>query len=198
MAPATNIGVVILAGGASTRLGRPKQLLKYNGKYLLQTTVDAATGSGASPVIVVLGANADQIAGEIDRSRIHIIKNTEWQEGIASSVRNGLNELLFVSPATEAAIFMVCDQPHVSYVLINDLIDEYGASGKPIVACRYGEAIGTPALFHRSLFDEIMRLKGDAGARKIIQQHPDEVGTVIFEKGKIDIDTPEDYTALDL
>ena len=69
-------------------------------------------------------------------------------------------------------------------------------TGKPIVACNYGEAIGPPALFHRSLFNELMQLKGDAGARKIIQQHSDDVATILFTKGKIDIDTNEDYEAL--
>jgi len=190
------IGVVILAAGASTRLGDPKQLLEYDHKNLLQRTIDAAVSSTANTVVIVLGANADQISKEIDKSKINVIINTEWEEGMASSIRNGLNELLFISPLTDAAILMVCDQPYVSSELINALIDKQKETGKPIVTCNYGETFGPPALFHKSLFHELMHLKGDVGARKIIQHHNEDVTTVLFANGKIDIDTKEDYDAL--
>lgn len=196
MSSAKNTGAVILAAGASSRLGKPKQLLKHNGKSLLQNTIDTAIASDVDPVIVVLGANAEQVSKEINKSKIHVIINTEWEEGMASSLVTGLNELLFISSSTDAVILIVCDQPHVSPELINELIDTQKQTGKPIVTCNYGEAIGPPALFHRSLFSELMQLKGDVGARKIIQQHSDDVATVFFEKGKIDIDTKEDYKAL--
>ena len=196
MSSSEKIGIVILAAGASTRLGESKQLLKYDHKNLLQRTIDAAVSSNADPVVIVLGANADQISKEIDRSKINVVINTEWEEGMASSVRNGLNELLFISPSIDAVILMVCDQPHISSELINDVIDKQKESGKTIVTSNYGETFGPPALFHKSLFHELMQLKGDVGARKIIQHHSDEVATVLFTKGKIDIDTKEDYDAL--
>ena len=196
MSAVNNIGVVILAAGASTRLGQPKQLLKYNGKTLLQNAIDAAVNSTADPIVVVLGANADEVSQKINKSKISVLINTAWEEGMASSVRNGLNELLFIDPSTDAVIFMVCDQPHVSADLINDLVKTQRESGKLIVTCSYGETIGPPALFHKSLFHELMQLTGDAGARKVIQQHANAVATVLFEKGKIDIDTEADYNAL--
>ena len=191
-----NIGVIILAAGASTRLGEPKQLLEYHHKNLLQTTIDAAINSVASTVVIVLGANADQISNEIDKSGINVLINSEWEEGMASSIRNGLNELLFISPLTDAVILMVCDQPYVSTELINDIINKQEETGKSIVTCNYGEIAGPPTLFHKSLFHELMHLKGDVGARKIIQHHSDDVATVLFKKGKIDIDTKEDYNSL--
>ena len=191
----TNCGIVVLAAGASTRLGKPKQLLPYQGKSLLQHVVDAAVNSKANPVIVVLGANADLVSTEIDKIKVHVIENSEWEEGMASSIRTGLNTLLKISPVVDAVIFMVCDQPFVSAVVLDDLITTYLKTGKPIVTCNYGEAIGSPTLFHKSLFAELMQLKGDAGARKIIQTHNDEVATVLFVKGNIDIDTKEDYEA---
>jgi len=171
-------------------------LLPYDDKNLLQQAVDAAVYSNANSVIVVLGASADLISKEIVKMNAHIIENKEWEEGMASSVRIGLNTLQKNSPLTEAVIFMVCDQPYVSSSLLNDLIHTQRETGKPIVTCNYGEAIGPPALFHKSLFNELMLLKGDAGARKIIQQHSDQVATILFTKGKIDIDTNEDYEAL--
>ncbi|HJS53979.1 MAG TPA: nucleotidyltransferase family protein [Chitinophagaceae bacterium] len=189
-------GIVVLAAGASVRLGKPKQLLEYEGKNLLQHVLDAAVNSDGEPVIVVLGANADLVAAEIDKSKVHVIKNSEWEQGMASSLRMGLKTLQKISPSVEGVIFMVCDQPHVSPELINELITAHIGSGKPIVTCNYGEAIGPPAFFHKSLFADLMKLKGDAGARKVIQLHSDEVATVLFTKGKIDIDTKEDYEAL--
>ena len=196
MSQANIIGIVILAAGSSSRLGNPKQLLEYGGKSLLQNAVDAAVNSNADEVVVVLGANADEISKGIDKSNVNTIINTEWKEGMASSVRNGLNELLFISPSTDAVIFMVCDQPHISSMVINELINTQSETGKPIVTCNYGEVIGPPALFYKSLFPELMLLKGDAGARKIIQQHSNDVATILFAKGNIDIDTNEDYEAL--
>ena len=189
-------GIVVLAAGASVRLGKPKQLLQYEGKSLLQHVLDAAVNSDANPVIVVLGANADLVATEIDKSKVHVIKNSEWEEGMASSLRIGLKTLQKIFPSAEGVIFMVCDQPHVSAELLNDLINTHLGSCKPIVTCNYGETIGPPAFFHKSLFAELMKLKGDAGAKKVIQQHGDKVATVLFTKGKIDIDTKEDYEAL--
>ena len=196
MSSSNNIGIVILAAGASIRMGKPKQLLQYKGKNLLQHVAEAAVNSNANNVIVVLGANSDLVAKEIDKLKFHVIVNAEWEEGMASSVRIGLKTLQKLSPATEGVIFMVCDQPFVTSFVLNDLIDTQSATGKAIVTCNYGETIGPPALFHKSLFPELMQLRGDAGARKIIQQHGNDVATVLFKKGKIDIDTKEDYEAL--
>jgi len=162
----------------------------------LQHVLLEAISSYASPVIVVLGANSDLVSKEIDKAKVYIVENTEWEEGMASSIRTGLNTLLKTFPSVEAVIFMVCDQPYVSASLLNDLINTQVETCKPIVSCNYGEAIGPPALFHRSLFKELMQLKGDTGARKVIQEHGDEVATVLFAKGNIDIDTNEDYKAL--
>lgn len=196
MSSTNNIGIVVLAAGASIRLGKPKQLLQFNEKSLLGHVADAAVNSNANNVIVVLGANADMIAKEIDKIKFHVIVNAEWEEGMASSVRIGLKTLQKLSPSVDAVIFMVCDQPFVTSSVLNDLINTQNATGKAIVTCNYGETIGPPALFHKSLFPELMQLRGDAGARKIIQQHGDDVATVLFTKGKIDIDTKEDYEAL--
>ncbi len=171
-------------------------MLQYNDKSLLQHVLSEAINSYASPVIVVLGANSDLVSKEIDNTKVYIIENAEWEEGMASSVRIGLSTLLQIFPSADAVIFMVCDQPFVSTSLLNDLINTQVETCKTIVTCNYGEAIGPPALFHKSLFAELMQLKGDAGARKIIQQHSDNVASVLFKQGKIDIDTKEDYEAL--
>jgi len=185
-----------LAAGSSSRLGRPKQLLPYNGKSLLEHSVDTANDSDASPVIVILGANATMLEKEIAEKKIHVTENKEWQEGMASSVRCGINTLMHIAPNADAAIIMVCDQPFVSSSLLNELIAAQKSTGKSIVTSQYATAIGPPALFYKSIFPELLKLKGDAGARKIIEQRINEIATVSFIKGNIDIDTEKDYKSL--
>lgn len=156
-----------------------------------------ANDAAASPVIVVLGANASLLEKEIDEKKIHIVENKEWKEGMASSVRCGLNALLHMAPSSDAVILMVCDQPFVSSSLLNELIATQKNTGKPIVTSQYENAIGPPALFHKTIFAELLELKGDAGARKIIEQRSSDVATVLFKQGNIDIDTEADYHALE-
>jgi molybdenum cofactor cytidylyltransferase len=189
-------GIVILAAGASVRLGKPKQLLRYNGRTLLGHAVKEALNSNADAVVVMLGNNASLFKKEMDAKKVHIAVNKGWEEGMASSVRLGLDTLLEVKPYVDAVIFMVCDQPHISSSVLNELISTQQKTTKQIVTCNYGESIGPPALFHKKYFPELMELSGDAGARKIIQQHMNDVATVLFPEGKIDIDTKEDYEAL--
>jgi molybdenum cofactor cytidylyltransferase len=188
--------IIILAAGSSSRMGRPKQLLPYNGKSLLEHAVDTANDADANPVIVVLGANAALLEKEIDEKKVRIVENIEWKEGMASSVRCGITTLLNIAPSSDAVIIMVCDQPFVSSSFLNDLIAAQKNTGKAIVTSQYETAIGPPALFHRSIFPELMKLKGDAGARKIMEQRSNDIATVLFKKGDIDIDTEADYSAL--
>ena len=189
-------GIIILAGGASTRLGKPKQLLQYHGKTLLNHAVNEAVNAKADAVVVILGKNADLFQNEINKEKVRIVKNKDWEEGMASSVRLGLDTLLTIKPYMDAVIFMVCDQPHISSSVLNDLITTQQKTTKQIVTCNYGDSIGPPALFHKKYFRELAKLKGDVGARNIIQQNMNDVATVLFPEGKIDIDTEEDYEAL--
>lgn len=189
-------GIVILAGGASTRLGRPKQLLQYHGKTLLNHAVNEAIISKADAVVVILGKNADLFQNEIDEEKVHVVVNKDWVEGMASSVRLGLDTLLKTKPYIDAVIFMVCDQPHISSSVLNELITKQQKTTKQIVTCNYGESIGPPALFHKKYFRELAKLNGDVGARNIIEQNINDVATIFFPEGKIDIDTEEDYEAL--
>lgn len=177
-------------------MGRPKQLLPYNGKSLLEHSVDTANDSDANPVIVVLGANAELLEKEISEKKIHIVENKEWKEGMASSVRCGLTTLLHIAPSSDAVMIMVCDQPFVSSSLLNELIATQKKSGKPIVTSQYENVIGPPALFCKSIFPELLELKGDAGARKIIERRGNDVVTAVFKQGNIDIDTEDDYKSL--
>jgi molybdenum cofactor cytidylyltransferase len=187
--------IIILAAGASTRLGRPKQLLPWQGVTLLQHAVKTALTVTTQPVVVT-GANGEHLAAALDPGQVKLVFNPNWQQGIASSIRCGLQALLNRTPEPDQVIFMVCDQPFVTPELLLDLINEQQKSRKPIVASAYAGTLGIPALFDKSLFPQLLDLQGDTGARKIIQQYVGEVAFVTFEKGAYDIDTEGQYKEL--
>lgn len=191
-----NCGIVLLAAGESSRMGRPKQLLRFEGKSLLGHAVQVALDTVQEPVIVVLGANAPLFLPELDKQPVHTVLNPDWTEGMASSIRLGLSALLERDSSVDAAVFMVCDQPFMSSALLKELIAKRKDTGKAIIASTYGNTAGTPAVFNKSIFPELLALAGDTGARKLIRQHPDLLATVPFLLGNIDIDTPQDYEAL--
>jgi len=184
----------VLAAGSSSRLGKPKQWLRFNGKSLLQHTTETALASQAQPVIAVLGAN--EKAMETTESNVHVVVNSQWQEGMASSIRCGLEAFTQLSPAAEGIILMVCDQPFVTAGLLNDLVTAHQKTGKPIVASGYENTFGPPVFFHRSVFAELLQLTGDTGARGIVSRHKDETAIIPFPQGSFDIDTEADYNRL--
>jgi molybdenum cofactor cytidylyltransferase len=191
--PVSDIGIVLLAAGASSRLGQPKQLLTVDNTTLIRKSVEVVLGTGLVPRVVVLGAHKDKVLPHVNGLPIEVVENELWQEGMGSSVKAGLQRLLTLSPQTKAVVLMLCDQPFVDVSLIRSLIHVYQTSGKPIVASQYGEVLGVPALFDQQFFTHLTSLQGDQGARKIIRQHADLVEAVSFEKGKYDIDTMDDY-----
>lgn len=188
-------GVIILAAGASTRLGHPKQLLVHRGKALLQRAIDIAVEATGRQPVVVTGAHADKLLSSIDHRSAFFVYNGQWEEGMASSIRAGIKSLLNVLPHAQAAIFMVCDQPFITAGLVNDLISKH-EEGKKIVASAYGGTLGVPTLFDKIFFDELLLLKGQEGARKVVVHHAEEVAAIDFEMGGIDIDTMGDLKFL--
>lgn len=188
-----NVVVILLAAGASSRLGRPKQLLAYRNQTLFEYSLQTAIGSQAQSVIVVLGDKAEALRKNIQDGNVHVVVNGEWQEGMASSIRYGIKAMSEIAPDAEGIILMVCDQPFVTSALLNELIETHKKTGKQIVACGYDNTFGPPVFFHQSLFEELLQLKGDIGARGIVRQHTDLVGVVPFPEGTFDIDTEADY-----
>jgi molybdenum cofactor cytidylyltransferase len=188
-----NTGIILLAAGGSSRLGRPKQLLPYGDKTLVQHVVDTALAASPKQLVMVTGAHRE-LAPENDS--LHIEYNADWQEGIASSIRSGLNAILKIEPGLGAVIFIVCDQPYISTTLLKELAEAHAVTGKEIVASAYADTVGIPALFGKSFFTALQQLKGDEGAKRIIMQNPESVAVVGFPRGNIDIDTAGDYAAL--
>jgi molybdenum cofactor cytidylyltransferase len=192
----SSVAIIILAAGASTRMGRPKQLLEYNGRSLIQHAIEVATASVCHPIIVVLGAYAERIKPEIAKLSVEIVENSLWHQGMSTSIRSGIETLIKNYSQAEAAILMLCDQPFVSASLIERLLDLYRTTSAPIVISEYDLILGVPALFKRTLFPQLTALNGDTGARTIIQKHLQKVARVSFDRGIIDIDTPQDYAQL--
>jgi molybdenum cofactor cytidylyltransferase len=189
-------GIVILAAGSSTRLGQPKQLLEFQGTSLVQRITQIAVNAVKKPVVVILGAHCSLIHSQLTHLQVHIVYNPDWSQGMTSSIRKGLMALQYFSPGTEGVIFSVCDQPYITPDLFLEMISVGRNSPKPIVACQYNNILGTPVLFKKEYFDVLLALKDNEGARKIIQSHPESVEAVPFPLGIFDVDTMQDYKAL--
>jgi molybdenum cofactor cytidylyltransferase len=187
------IGAVILAAGASSRFGQPKQLLPFHGKTLVRTIIDAACEAGCSPVVVVIGSDSEKIRPELAHLNVINVRNTNWQRGIGSSIRSGVEALTKHAPDIGAILLLVCDQPAVNALFIDRLVATHEATKKDIVASSYADTVGVPALFDRSCFPELLSLGDEAGAKSIILQSPERVAQVAFPEGAMDIDTWEDW-----
>lgn len=190
------VSVIVLAAGSSSRLGQSKQLLLVNGKTLLEKSALAALNSGAEHVFVVLGAQAALHKKAIENLPVGIVINEDWQKGMGNSLKTGLSHLATHYPKTEAVIIMVCDQPFLTSDHLKKLIATFQKTHSEIVASTYNQTLGVPALFSRSLFNQLLHLEDNQGARKIIQHHKGSMLLVAFPKGEIDLDTPEDLTRL--
>ena len=196
-----DIGIIVLAAGASSRMGEPKQLLRYEKETLLGRAVRAALETRLGPVVVVLGSQADTMQEEIAALDVKIVVNQYWQEGMGSSIRCGLQALeTELNGGTGAAILMLCDQPFVTSGIIRRLTDAYIARGALVVASEYeakGEkTLGVPALFSRALFPELMALRGAEGAKRVIACNFAKTEVITMPEAAFDIDTPDDYRAL--
>jgi len=195
---APSVAIVLLAAGASTRMGRPKQLLTYDGHTFLRKAAEVAAASVCRPLLVVLGAYADQLQSEIDGLLVQQVVNERWADGMGSSIRAGLEALKYCDRegAAKAVVLMLCDQPCVTTAVINNLVTAFRSNSKGIVASEYGGTVGVPALFAREYFAALAELSGAAGAKQIIAAHASEVMRVPFPQGATDVDTPEDYRQL--
>jgi molybdenum cofactor cytidylyltransferase len=190
------VGAVILAAGASTRMGVPKQLLQFGGETMLRRAASVALKAGCRPVVVVTGADAAMSRKALRGLDVREAENQQWESGISSSVRVGIQALVRANPRTAAVVLMLCDQPLVTREIIARLVAAHRETGRSIVASRYGGSYGVPALFGKVHFAELTTLKGAAGAKQVIQKHLPKVHLLPFPEGEIDIDTPDDLARL--
>jgi molybdenum cofactor cytidylyltransferase len=188
------IAAVILAAGASSRLGRPKALVEHEGTSLLRRAVDAARGGGCEPIVVVLGARRVEVAATLAGLPLRVAVNAAWREGIASSIRAGVRSC-GESAGVEAALILTCDQPRLTPQLVRQLLERYDRRAGRIVACAYAGGLGVPALFDRARFGELAALAGDRGAKGLIEGAREHVLEVAWPDGAFDVDRPADLPA---
>jgi 4-nitrophenyl phosphatase len=189
------VSIIILAAGASSRFGQPKQLLDWGGTPLVAHAADVALDAGLGPVIVVLGCQAQAARATLGTRALQVVMNWRWEEGLSTSVQAGLAAL---PPDTSAAILMQCDQPLLTANLLQALAARFVETGTAIVHPTHAGQRGTPTLFSRSLFPELAAVTGDVGGRVVIARHLDAVATVeVAEPNTLtDIDTLADYERL--
>jgi len=186
---------IVLAAGAGRRMGRLKQSLPVRGMSMLETVVDTALASSLHRVVVVLGYHADRLAPLLSNRPVTVVINRDHRDGQASSLQAGLREL---TPESDAAIFLLGDQPLVSRETVDGIVVACQRTNAPIIAPIYGGKRGNPVLFGRELFPLIEDLKGDTGARGILAEHPELVRSLpVADLGILfDVDTEEDYCRL--
>lgn len=190
--PKSKIGVIILAAGSSSRLGTPKQLVEFRGETLLKKIALESLKSVCSPVLVVLGKDAEKFAEKLENLDVQIAENQNWQCGMGASIGCGIKEITKSAVNLEAVILCVCDQPFVTSATLNNLAAAFLTRKCKIVASAYQETIGVPAIFDKSLFSELAELNRESGAKKIIEKFSSETFLINFSDGAIDVDTPED------
>jgi molybdenum cofactor cytidylyltransferase len=186
--------IIVLAAGNSSRLGEPKQLLFYQNKTLLQHILNEAKNANLDPVICVTGYKADRIAETITDTGITIVYNKQWPEGMGTGISTGIKQLL--NTAVESVILAVSDQPHVTAELFRTMVANMDESKKGIVACSYAGTLGTPVLFKKEYFNQLILLNGQEGAKNIVKANLSDVRELEFENGRVDIDTKQDYENL--
>ncbi|WP_216848994.1 NTP transferase domain-containing protein [Pedobacter sp. L105] len=186
-------GIIILAAGNSSRMGQPKQFLNYQGKTLLEIVSNEALKTPFRPVMVVLGAYAEEILKKHHNPTISYIFNENWHLGMSSSIATGLSAMLDQHKDIENVILSVADQVFISNGIFEKLLLEHELTGKNIIACNYAQTIGTPVLFHKNYFPELLLLSGNEGAKSMLKKHKEDTAVIEFELGHIDIDTETDY-----
>ncbi len=158
--------------------------------------VHAARRARCSPTLVVIGAHHGEIERELKAEDAIIVENENWRLGIGTSICAGMRRLIDAAPTLEAVVLLVSDQPFVDARAIARLITLREKTKRAIVASRYANTLGVPALFDRSCFQELLTLDNATGAKTVILSNRERVAEFPFPKGEIDIDTLDDYEKL--
>lgn len=193
-----NIAIVILAAGASKRMGTPKQLLKWGDQTLIENSIKEAQGANSKSVLVVLGANFDLIKNHIrDDSQITILNNPHWEQGLGTSIAIAVEHLQNSNSSVDGVLITLCDQPLITSDYLGLLISKFQSGKNQIIATSYGRGKqGVPVLFDKVYFNELLGLNDDQGARDILKRQANNVIGVTPPESNVDLDTKEDYSKL--
>jgi molybdenum cofactor cytidylyltransferase len=191
------LGVIILAAGKASRMGEPKALLSYNGHSFLLNTFNLAQSVHPKGIVTVLGHYFDQMSAHCDIHKIPFILNDAYENGMSSSIQCGLSYLLSHFPQINMVLILLADQPKINTEHISALLHKVRSSKSLMVCTSYSTTFGVPAVFKKEYFHELLELKGEKGAKNLIEKGVlNHKNTVLCEDGNMDIDTPEDYKKL--
>jgi len=189
-------GILILAAGAAFRMNRPKMLLPFGSGSILSNILDEIRAIKPNHICLVTGYYHKEIVESIDISALLVVHNEHWREGMASSISKGVHEMTKKYHSLDSITIVVSDQPHLNRKLLTEMVAVRKKTKKGIIAAQYGKVKGTPVLFDKKYFHQLMGLTGDTGAKSILQDHLSDVAAIDFSLGAIDIDTAEDYEKL--
>ena len=190
------VGAIILAAGAATRMGAPKQLLRYQGKTLIERCIWQALEARLDPVVVVVGAGAREIRAAITGQPVEVVENPAWQSGMGSSLNAGMRGLAETGAELKAVAVLLADQPRVLAEHLSAMRQLLQAGSVPAVAALYSGGLGVPAFFSRELFGALAGLPPEAGARQLLRGSGLQVAAYPLPEAAVDIDTPEDFARL--
>lgn len=189
----SDIHVIVLAAGASTRFGSPKQLATFRGAPMVQQVLAHAQALAGPAVTVVIGAHAAEVAPALARSGASVVVNRHWDEGMASSIRTGIKS---VPSHSDAALLLLADQPAVTGLDLQRLADAWRREPQRIAAALYRDGCGVPAVFPRSSFPALLALRGKRGAHALLRS-PGACAAVAMPSAAFDVDTPEDLAGIE-
>jgi molybdenum cofactor cytidylyltransferase len=189
------IAGLLLAAGGSSRLGRPKQLVEFEGKTLIRRAAETLIEAGCSPVYVVLGAETERSRQELEGLKVVVVINDCWPSGMGSSIALGVESLIDSGMAAEAVLVSLCDQPFVTAENLRMFLDTFRKTRAAVIAAKYNDVAGVPAIFSSRAFPDLAALEGEKGAREIIRISLDAV-TIPLPEAAIDIDHYQDLKRL--
>jgi molybdenum cofactor cytidylyltransferase len=197
----SRVAALLLAAGAGSRMGGPNKLhVENRGHPLVRHLACVALSSRCRGALAVLGARADEVMRALEGREITLVQNDQWKSGMASSLRAGVAAVATARPTFDAVLVMLADQPQITSLHLDALIDAHEHAVEKVIASRYAGIEGVPALFPRRCFDALQRLEGDTGARALVAEESaaSRCLAIEFEAATLDLDTPDDYAALEL
>lgn len=187
-------GLIVLAAGASRRLGQTKQLLPLRGETLVRRATRLGLATQPRSALVVVGADADAVYASVRDLAARRVDCADWELGMGASLRAGLAAL---PRECAGALIVLCDQPALDTPHLDALVAAWRANPRGVAASAYAGRIGVPALLPRAWFDELRADIGDHGARDLLIRRREEVVTIVNEALALDIDRNDDLTLLD-
>lgn len=187
------LAILIMAAGSSSRMGSIKQLLKIDGKTLLEKGIQTSKKITNGPILCVLGAHAETIKKEVTFNNIHLVINKEYASGLSSSIQSGIEYLQKKQLSFDGILILLADQPAIQPSYYQEMKTLFSANPQNIIASAYETKMGVPAIFPKKYLSEIMQIRGDKGAQEFIQLNKLEVLSPKIPVNLFDLDTPEDY-----